>query len=189
MAANDKTKTEKKRNRLVWDAQHAKGSAMSTGITMLAATGGAFIGSQLGKWSLAAGGLTALAGAYLEKPWVTTLGASVFAGGVISVMHEPPTDPDAKKEPFSLKAQIEQTKASADGFGKALMRTTFLDKVIKPKEAAPTKTLQGVDYSHFAVLDQMEQNLLASAVAFNAANPRPAATPNAVGNIPDMDRY
>ncbi len=192
MEANDKTKTEKKRNRLKWDAKHAKDSAVSTGVTMLAATGGAFIGSQLGKWSLAAGGLTALAGAYLEKPWVTTLGASVFAGGVISVMNEPPTDPNAKKEPFSLKAKIDEAKASAEGFGKALMRTTFLDKIIKPKETAPLTTLQGVDYSHFAVLDQMEQNLLASAVAFNAANPQPTATdttPIALSNIPDMDRY
>ena len=137
----------------------------------------------------AAGGLTALAGAYLEKPWVTTLGASVFAGGVIGVMHEPPADPNAKKEPFSLKAKIEETKANAQGFGKALMRATFLDKVIKPKEATPTVPLQGVDYSQFAVLDQMEQNLLASAVAFNAASPQPTSTVHALSNVPDMDRY
>jgi hypothetical protein len=187
MEAKDKTKTEKKRSRLKWDAKQAKKSAASTGITMLAATGGAFVGSQLGRWSLVVGGLTALAGEYTEKPWLTTIGASVFAGGVIGVMHEPPTDPNAKKEPFSLKAKLEETKASAEGFGKALMKATFLDKVIKPKEeAAPTTTLQGVDYSHFGVLDQVEQNLLASAVAFNATNPQPTPT---LANIPDMDRY
>lgn len=185
MAEKEKTNTEKKRNRMKWDAKKAKKSAVSTGMNMLAATGGAFIGSQLGKWSLLAGGLAALAGEYLDKPVVTTLGASVFAGGVISVMHEPPSDPGAKEEPFSLKSKLEEAKADAKGFGKALMKATFLDKVIKPKE----ETLQGVDYAPLAELDRMEQNLLASAVAFNASNPQPAAALNVPGNVPDMDRY
>lgn len=189
MEAKEKTNTEKKRNRLKWDAKQAKKSAMSAGVAMLAATGGAFIGTQLGKWSLAAGGLTALAGAYLEKPWVTTLGTSVFAGGVVTVMHQPPDDPDAKKEPFSLKAKIDEAKSGAEGFGKALMRSTFLDKVIKPKAEAKVESLKGVDYRQFDVLDQVEQNLLASAVAFNASSPQPAATLSQLNNIPDMDRY
>jgi hypothetical protein len=188
MEAKGKSNTEKKRSRLKWDARKAKKSAKSTGMAMLSATGGAFVGSQLGKWSLLAGGFAVLAGEYLEQPNVTTLGAAMFAGGIVNVMREPPGDPGARKEPFSLKAKMEEAKEDAKGFGHALLKVTFLDKVIKPKDGGEG-SLQGVDYSHFNVLDKMEQNLLASAVAFNAASPQPTATPNMAANVPDMDRY
>ena len=183
MADETKTKTEKKRNRLKWDAKQAKKSAVSTGVTMAVATGGAFIGSHIGQWSLAVGTVAALAGSYLEQPWATTLGASVFAGGVIGVMNQPPEDPNAKKEPFSLKAKMDGAKASATDFGQALKHTLFLDKLFKAKEAKP---LAGLGASHYDSLDRMEQNLLASAVAFNASNNgqgQPQAIP------PDMDRF
>lgn len=134
---------------------------------------GGLAGAAVGKHSLWIGFLASAAGNYMGQPLISTAGIGMMASGGYQAM---------SSGSVSGLGGTEEAKQRIKAFGANLKERFFLDKIIKPKEAAKTGTnglgnVQYFKYPHnvekeldMGALDQIEQEIAGIGAAYESAN-------------------
>lgn len=138
-----------------------------TDLVLGVVVGGA-VGSAVGKPSFFLGLAGTFAGHYTGQKWLTPIGLGMMASTVVKASSEKTV------QGFDVKTELQNAKERLNQFKNALMEKTYLDKVIKSKQAgsSSSKTIDegvsgfGTVSDNERALEEVEKQLVKSAVAF-----------------------
>lgn len=171
--------TATKKKRLTFD--NVKEAAKPAGLHILSAVGGGLVGAIAKPWMTGFTGIVSIViGETIKQPILTSFGGGMLASVPMAVANgNLRTAPNGK---FDLKTEMHNSKEKAKAFFEALSSKFFLDKVFKKKEPSAENDLGYLNDPNFDALDTIEQEMIASAMDFQA-NTAPGLMPPAVEDV------